>query len=179
LLQAQQEIEQANFVAAEATLKRILSIHPENPRAKALLASLESEVTNHRLLEEARNALSQNNPALAADKARQVLAQSPNHTAAIDMQRKVQVARAQEENAPRELGAGSHKTITLEFRDTPLRNVFDMISRQSSINFVFDKDVRLDTKATLFARNTTVADAVDMLLTTGQLSKKVMGPAPC
>ena len=177
LLQAQQEIGQANFVAAEATLKRVLSIHPENPRAKALLASLDSEVANHRLLEEAQTALNQNDPALAADKARQVLAQSPNHTAAIDMQRKVQVARAQEENAPRELGAGSHKTVTLEFRDTPLRNVFDMISRQSSINFVFDKDVRLDTKATLFARNTTVADAINMLLTTGQLSKKVMGPS--
>lgn len=176
LLQAQQEIEQANFVAAEATLNKVLSIHPENPRAKALLASLESEVANHRLLAEAQTALSQNNPALAADKARQVLAQSPSHAGAIDMQRKVQVARAQDEIAPRELSAGSNKTVTLEFRDTPLRNVFDMISRQSSINFVFDKDVRLDTKATLFARNTTVADAINMLLTTGQLSKKVMGP---
>ena len=176
LTQAQQEIEQANFVAAEATLHKVLTIHPENPRAKSLLASLEGEVANHRLLEEAQTALSQNNPALAADKARQVLAQSPNNAGAIDMQRKIQVAQAQDEIAPRELGAASRKTVTLEFRDSPLRNVFDMISRQSSINFVFDKDVRLDTKATLFARNTTVAEAINMLLTTGQLSRKVMNP---
>lgn len=176
LVQAQQEIEQANFDAARATLQKVLAIHPENPRAKALLASLESEVTNHHLLEEAQTALNQNNPVLAADKARQVLAQSPNHAGAIDMQRKAQVARAQDEIAPRELNASSRKTVTLEFRDSPLRNVFDMISRQSSINFVFDKDVRLDTKATLFARNTTIADAISMLLTTGQLSSKVMSP---
>ena len=85
------------------------------------------------------------------------------------------MARAQDEIAPRELGE-AHKPVTLEFRDSPLRNVFDMISRQSSINFVFDKDVRLDTKATLFARNTTIADAISMLLTTGQLARKVMSP---
>ena len=34
LLQAQQEIEQANFDAAGATLQKVLTIHPENPRAK-------------------------------------------------------------------------------------------------------------------------------------------------
>jgi general secretion pathway protein D len=177
LTQAQREIEQANFVAAEATLNKVLSIHPDNPRAKVLLASLEGEVTNKRLLDEARTALSQNNPALAADKVQQVLTQSPGHAGAIDMQRKIQLVRAQEENAPRELGPGSQKTITLEFRDSQLRNVFDMISRQSGINFVFDKDVRLDTKATLFARNTTVNEAISMLLGTGQLAKKVMGPS--
>jgi len=175
--QAQQEIGQGNFAAAEASLNRVLSIHPENPRAKVLLASLEGEAANRRLLDEARTALGQNNPALAADKVQQVLTQSPGHAGAIDMQRKIQLARAQEENAPRELSASSHKTITLEFRDTPLRNVFDMISRQSGINFVFDKDVRLDTKATLFARNTTVSEAISMLLATGQLSRKVMGPS--
>ena len=175
--QAQQEIGQGNFAAAEASLNKVLSIHPENPRAKVLLASLEGEVANRRLLDEARTALDQNNPALAADKVQQVLTQSPGHAGAIDMQRKIQLARAQEENAPRELSASSHKTITLEFRDTPLRNVFDMISRQSGINFVFDKDVRLDTKATLFARNTTVSEAISMLLGTGQLARKVMGPS--
>jgi general secretion pathway protein D len=153
-----------------------MAIHPENPRAKALLASLEGEAANQRALEEARAALGQNDLALAASKAEQVLTQSPGHAGAIAMQRKIQLARAQEENAPRELGAGSRKTVTLEFRDTPLRNVFDMISRQSGINFVFDKDVRLDTKATLFARNTTVADAIGMLLATGQLARKVMNP---
>jgi general secretion pathway protein D len=176
LLQAQQEIDQANFAAAEATLHKVLAIHPENPRAKTLLANLEAQTRQHRMLEEAQNALNQNQLALAADKARAVLAQSPDHAGAIDMLRKVQVAQAQDEIAPRELSAATRKTVTLEFRDTPLRNVFDMISRQSSLNFVFDKDVRLDTKATLFARNTTVADAINMLLTTGQLSKKVMNP---
>jgi general secretion pathway protein D len=176
LTQAQQEINQANFVAAEATLKGVISIDPENPRAKTMLANLEREVDNHRLLAEAQTALNQKDPVLAEAKAQQVLTHSPGHAGAIDMERRIQAALAQEENAPRKLGFSSHKTVTLEFRDTPLRNVFDMISRQSSINFVFDKDVRLDTKATLFARNTTVADAINMLLTTGQLDKKVMGP---
>ncbi|OYX26914.1 MAG: type II secretion system protein D [Hydrogenophilales bacterium 32-62-9] len=176
LQQAQQEIGRGDFEAARATLNKVLAAHPENPRAATLLASLETEVANQGLLKDAQVALTENKPALAADKAQQVLTQSPGHAGAIDMQRKVQMVRAQEENAPKELGASAQKIVTLEFRDTPLRNVFDMISRQSSINFIFDKDVRLDTRATLFARNTTVADAINMLLATGQLSKKVMSP---
>lgn len=176
LQQAQQEIGRGDFEAARATLNKVLAAHPENPRAATLLASLETEVANQGLLKDAQVALSENKPALAADKAQQVLTQSPGHAGAVDMQRKVQMVRAQEENAPKELGASAQKIVTLEFRDTPLRNVFDMISRQSSINFIFDKDVRLDTRATLFARNTTVADAISMLLATGQLSKKVMSP---
>ena len=177
LLQAQQDIDNARFDAASTTLQKVLAIHPENPRAKTLLANLESEIAHHRLLDEAQAALADNKPALAADKARLVLAQSPNHAGAIDLLRKIQVQRAQDEIAPPELSAAARKTVTLEFRDTPLRNVFDMISRQSSINFVFDKDVRLDTRATLFARNTTVADAINMLLSTGGLAKKVMSPS--
>ena len=176
LVQAQQDIDKANFDAAAATLQKVIAIHPENPRAKTLLANLENAVTQQRLVEEAQKALADNKPALATEKVRLVLAQSPTHAGAIDLLHKIQVTRAQDEIAPRELDAVARKIITLEFRDAPLRNVFDMISRQSGINFVFDKDVRLDTKATLFARNTTVADAIGMLLTTGQLSKKVMNP---
>jgi general secretion pathway protein D len=62
----------------------------------------------------------------------------------------------------------------LEFRDASLRQVFDALARQSGLNFIFDKDVRTDQKTTLFARNTAIADALDMLLTTNQLAKKTL-----
>lgn len=174
LLQAQQDIDRSGFDAAEAVLKRVLGIHPENPRAQALLENLDTARQHHTLLKEAQSALTENKPAQAADKARLILAQAPSHAGALEVLRQVQAARAQEELAPRELSAATRKTITLEFRDAPLRNIFDMISRQSGINFVFDKDVRLDAKATLFARNTAIADAINMILLTGQLAQKAL-----
>jgi general secretion pathway protein D len=47
------------------------------------------------------------------------------------------------ERAAGELGPAFQKPVTLEFRDAPLRQVFEALARSSSgVNFVFDKDVR-------------------------------------
>jgi len=174
LVQAQQDLDAGRFDAAESKLRKVLSIHPENPRARTLLSNLATTRQHQMDMQAAQKAYAAGRLDEAALTARQVLAQAPGHADALAMLQQIQSARSAEEHSPRELGAAYRKPITLEFRDAPLRNVFDMIARQSGINFIFDKDVRLDTKATLFARNTPIAEAVDMLLLTGQLEKKVV-----
>ncbi|MBT9591180.1 MAG: type II secretion system protein D, partial [Thiobacillus sp.] len=174
LVQAQQDLDAARFDAAESRLQKVLSIHPENPRARTLLNNLATTRQHQRDMQAAQKALAAGRLEEATQTARQVLAQAPGHADALAMLQQIQSTHSAEELNPRELGAAYRKPITLEFRDAPLRNVFDMIARQSGINFIFDKDVRLDTKTTLFARNTPIAEAVDMLLTTGQLAKKVV-----
>jgi general secretion pathway protein D len=175
LTQAQQDLDAGRFDAAEATLRKALALHPENPRAHSLMDNLATARQHQQALQTAIEALAAH-PAEAEQAARLILAQAPGHAGALALLQQLQATRAADELNPRELGAAYRKPITLEFRDTTLRNVFDMIARQSGINFIFDKDVRLDVKATLFARNTPIADAVDMLLMTGQLSKKVVNP---
>jgi general secretion pathway protein D len=66
------------------------------------------------------------------------------------------------------------KPITLEFRDAPMRSVFEVMSRASGINFVFDKDVRGDQKITIFVRNATLDDVVKLILATNQLDRKLL-----
>lgn len=174
LVRAQQDIHAARFDAAEATLKKILTLHPENPRALTLGANLATARRHEEALQQAAKALAAGRIDEAAQGARQILAQAPGHSGALSLLQQTQATRTPDELAVRELGPAFHKPITLEFRDAPLRNAFDMIARQSGLNFVFDRDVRLDTKATLFARNTPITDAIDMLLMTGQLSKKIV-----
>ncbi len=174
LVQAQQDLDAGRFDAAESKLRKVLSIHPENPRARNLLGNLVTSRQHQVDMQAAQKSFAAGRLDEATLAARQILAQAPGHADALAMLQKIQSTRSAEEHSPRELGAAYRKPITLEFRDAPLRNVFDMIARQSGINFIFDKDVRLDTKATLFARNTPIADAVDMLLLTGQLEKKVV-----
>ena len=174
LTQAQQDLDAGHFDAAEATLNRVLAIHPENPRAHTLLDNLASARVNQKRLQAATQALAAGRPDEAEQTARVILAQVPGHAGALALLQQIEASRTPDEIKPRELGPAYQKRITLEFRDAPLRNVFDMIARQSGLNFIFDKDVRTDTKATLFARNTPIADAVDMLLMTGQLAKKVI-----
>ena len=174
LTQAQVDLDASRFDAAEATLRKVIAIHPENPRAGALLAHLETAREQHRKIVEASAALEAGKTDEAERTARLILAQTPAHAGALALLQRVQALRASADMRPRELGAAYQKPITLEFREAPLRSVFDMISRQSGINFIFDKDVRLDARATLFARNTPISDAIDMLLATGQLSKKIV-----
>ncbi|MBT9567750.1 MAG: type II secretion system protein D [Thiobacillus sp.] len=176
LTQAQLDLDAARFDAAEATLRKVIAIHPENPRAGTLLANLTAARAQEQKLQEAHSALAAGRKSEAEQTARLILAQAPGHAGALAMLQKIQALHAASDLRPRELGAAFQKPITLEFRDVALRNVFDMISRQSGINFIFDKDVRLDNKATLFARNTPIADAIDMVLTTGQLSRKIVNP---
>ena len=174
LTRAQADMDAERFDAAEAALRKVLELHPENPRAGTLLSNLAAARRHEQDLQRANQALAAGRTDEAEQVARLILAQAPGHRGARDMLQQVQSARSADEFKPRELDAAYRKPITLEVRDAPLRNVFDMISRQSGINFIFDKDVRLDTKATLFARATPIADALDMLLMTGQLAKKVV-----
>lgn len=171
---AQRDFDADRFDAAEVSLRRVLDLHPENPRATAALANLDSARRHARTIEAAARDLAAGRIDEAMQAARLVQAQAPNHAGAEALLRQARNARAAAELAPRTLAPTYRKAITLEFRDAPIRSVFDMISRQSGINFVFDKDVRLDTKATLYARDTPIVEAVDMLLMTGQLSKKVV-----
>ena len=176
LSRAQSDIDAGNFEAAEAQIRQVLAIHPENPRAQSMLAHLASNVRYSKIVAEAEKLFSEGKPDQAIEKAQIVMAQTVSHEGAESVIRRAQTSRTREEIAPRVLAAKFQKTVTLEFRDAPLRNIFDVISRQSGINFVFDKDVRLDTKASLFARDTPIGEAVELLLATGGLDKKVINP---
>ena len=52
--------------------------------------------------------------------------------------------------------------------------MFDGLSRSTGINFIFDREVRGDLKTTIFARDVSVEDAVDLILLPNQLEKKVL-----
>ena len=174
LRSAQRHIDAGHHDQAKALIQHVLTNHPENPLAQTMLANLSSNMEHHKTVAEAEKLLSQGKPDQAIEKARVVVAQSVTHEAAENVIRRAQTSRTREEITPRSLASKYQKTVTLEFRDAPLRNIFDMISKQSGINFVFDKDVRLDTKATLFARDTPIGEAVELLLVTGSLVKKVI-----
>ena len=49
-----------------------------------------------------------------------------------------------------------------------------MISRATQINFIFDRDVRPDLKSTIFVKNTTIEDVINLLMVTNQLDKRVL-----
>jgi len=67
------------------------------------------------------------------------------------------------------------KPVTLEFRDTPVKMAFDMLSKTTGINFILDRDIRPDLRASIDVRQMPLDEVVDFLLTTNKLDKKVLG----
>ncbi|WP_457338002.1 secretin N-terminal domain-containing protein, partial [Rhizobacter sp. P5_C2] len=105
---------------------------------------------------------------------RRVLAQDPGHAAARKALARLRERQMNAEIASPTLKAALNSNITLELRDTPLRNAFDVISRSAQLNFVFDRDVRPDARVTLTVRNSPVNDVIRLLLLTQQLDRKVL-----
>ncbi|MGQ9686813.1 MAG: secretin and TonB N-terminal domain-containing protein [Thiobacillaceae bacterium] len=175
LLEGDAALKDGRLEEAQARYRDVLRLHPENPRAPAGLAAVEVARRNEALIHEAEEAMGREEYEVARLRLRAVLAQAPGDARAAALLKQVdeKVGRPQGVQIP-QLARDHRRTVTLEFRDAPIRSVFDALSRQSGINFVFDKDVRTDVKTTVYARNTSIADAIDMILATSQLARKVL-----
>lgn len=160
---------------ADALLARVDQMAIGHPRAAWLRAESVRQAKQDTLLVEAREAISQKAWARAEAALRAILADTPSHAEArgllssLDEQRSEQTRRQSSLQLPT-----ASKPVTLEFREAALRTVFESLARAAEINFVFDKDVRGDAKVTLFLRDTTVEEALRVILNTQQLGLKLL-----
>ena len=154
--------------------QRALRLEPDNARAKAGLEALEADRLNAKRLAEAKAALERGDETAAYAMAREVLAADRRNRDARALVRAIEEKNARAEAAPPKLSAALSKPITLEFRDAPLRSVFELISRHTGLNFIFDKDVAQDLRATVFVRDTGIDDVIRFVLVTNQLERKVL-----
>ena len=72
------------------------------------------------------------------------------------------------------MSAALRKPVTIEFKDAPLRQIFEVLARTAGLNFLFDRDVRADARTSIFLRNSTVESAVGLLLLTNQLDQRII-----
>ncbi|MBC7780884.1 MAG: hypothetical protein H7125_12360, partial [Proteobacteria bacterium] len=161
--------------AAAGFYSRVLQVEPANDRARAGIEEIRRAVRHEALVREAAVHLVSNRLDEASTRLRLVLSENPSHREAQRLRR--QVAERLERtklSAGEGLGPAFRRPLTLEFRDANLRAIFDVLARTSGINFVFDRDVRPDLRATVFLRNTTIEDAMKVLTATNQLDRRVL-----
>jgi general secretion pathway protein D len=162
---------------AEKTLRQVQTLEPRHTMARQSLEAIVAERRHRQVIVEAEGLLKRGTPpalAEASDKLRAVLSENPSHREATNLKARIDETRAKEVKAEARLAAVYRKPITLEFRDAPLKSVFDVIAKVSGLNFFFDKDIRPDLRASILARNTSIEDAVRLLLTTNQLEQRVL-----
>jgi general secretion pathway protein D len=174
LAEAQEALANGDRAKAAQRYATILSYDSGNARALAGQEKLRELGLADADAKEALAALKQGDMAQAAELIVRALRRAPGHVGALAVRRELDAVQAKQAITPASLSQVYRKPINLEFRDTSIKLVFDALSRTTGINFIFDRDVRPDQRTTVFLKQTSLDDAIDVILSTGQLEKKVL-----
>lgn len=158
---------------AEKIYHRMLDEDPNNARARDGLADMARDARHTALLVDAEAALNKSDFETAAARLRTILSENPGHGRALELKRILDEKSATPSVPPR-LAEGLNKPLTIEFKDTALRQIFEILSRTSGLNFVFDKDVKGEQRATIFLKKSSVQEALNLLMLTNQLEYRVL-----
>jgi len=162
------------FDAAAEAYQRALRIAPEDTRGLTRLQLLDRDRRHAGIVAEADGLIKKGTPARAAELLKSVLLENPHHGRALELAQQLEEVKAKQRVTTPALGPNFNKPVTLQFRDANLKLIFESVSLASGINILLDKDVRSDLRTSLFVKETSVADAIDLLLMQNQLEKKVL-----
>lgn len=173
LADAATSLDKYDYDGADKLLDKVLAINPASPGARDGKRDVEAARRHQEWFKEAQSQYNKGNIDQAEARLKTLLIEDPFHFQAKTLIRLI--TRKKEVNPmPAALKANINKPITLEFKETSLKTIFELISRSSNINFIFDKEVKGDTKATVFVRNTKIEEAIHVILVTNQLAQKVL-----
>lgn len=162
------------YAEAERLLRRAKALEPSNTRIDNLIADLATEQRQRAALAEAEKLIAEKRQSAALRVVEQALKDNPRHPGLVALQRRIEVDVRQAQVRAAQTGLAETRPISLDFRDAGLRTVLDVVSRNSGINFILDKDIRADTRVTVLLRSAKVEDAIDLIVSTHQLAKKVI-----
>ncbi len=175
IAQAEQQRAAGQFDEAEKTLARALALDPQNDKLQDLQVSLGGERQAQKSLDSALD-MAQDNRAQALVIVNEALKQWPRYPGLQALQRKLQTQVPSESGRASSRALAETRPITLDFRNAPLSTVLEAITQGSGVNFVLDKDVKLDNRLTLFLRSARVEDAIDLVTQAHQLARTVLDP---
>jgi general secretion pathway protein D len=153
---------------------RVLRLSPRNSRAQEGLRALDQRRNQQDMFKQAQAAFRRGDLELAEKQLTAVLALDPNAEDALTLRKDLEAQRARNANPYPRLKTKFSRPVSLEFREANLKMILDVLSRTTGINFIVDKDVKPDLKATIFVKQVPVEDALELLLSQSQLEKKVV-----
>lgn len=166
-------IRSKNLDGARAQYQKILKLEQHNVRAIDGLKLLDREAYFQTLILGAKDALAQNNRDSAINKLRTILIEVPNHIEATAIFKTI-ISPPPLPIVETKLAVSYRKPITIEFKDASVMQIFEIISKSSGLNFIFDREVRADQRTSIFLKNSTVESAIYFTLLTNQLALQVL-----
>ncbi|HEX5803590.1 MAG TPA: secretin N-terminal domain-containing protein, partial [Azospira sp.] len=160
---------------AEAIYRRLQALAGDQGEVAAGLAALARERRHDVLLREAEALIDGLDPGGAERRVAQVLQENPTHREARALHHWLAAKNGREQALSPALRESFRKPATLEFRDASFKQVLEALAMHSGLNFLIDRDVPADLTVTIFLRNVSVAEALELILSTHQLRQRVLG----
>ena len=176
LVDATTALDKGNLDEAETLYGTVLGMDAENAQARLGLNEIDRGRRHAEAINKAQDAMSRNDFEAAHTALQPVLIESPSDKEAVDLSRQIDTARYTNAslNQIPEMGEAYKKPISLQFKDANLKMIFEAISRTTGLNILIDKDVKNDLKATVFVRQASVEDTINLILLQNQLEKKIL-----
>jgi general secretion pathway protein D len=157
---------------ARALYERMLAIDAKSDRARSGLEGLTRDARARAAIEQGEKLLKAGDLDGAYARAKEALTLSGSLHDSRAFLRKVEAASVG--SASPQLRAAFQRTMSMQFRDAPIRMAFDLIAANTGLNFIFDRDVKSDMRITLALKDTSAEELVRMLTVTNQLERKVL-----
>lgn len=160
--------------AAEQKYDYIQYLFPLSERVKEGIEALNLERYHIAAIDYAKELLARNDVEGAEAAARAVLQENPMQPHARQLIKEINTSITRTDKPGLTLKTAFKKPFTIEFRDTELKSVFEIMAKTAGINFVFDKDIRQETKISIFVRDNNIEDVLNLILMTNQLAYKTL-----
>ena len=172
--EAAQARAQGRFDEADKSVKRALAMEPGNERLLSLQGDLALARRQRLALDEAAALHAAGKKEQALRRVEAALREAPRQGELIALQRRLVMELRLDSGAAGQRGLAEGRPITLDFRAAPLSTVLEAITRGSGINFILDRDLRLDSRVTMHLRSAKVDDALDLLTGAHQLARRTI-----
>lgn len=163
----------AQYAEAEATYKRVLAISPGNDRAQHGIELVARDQRHAEAVAQAKREIQQGRVEEAEARLGRVLSENPGNTEANALRTRIDTDRGPRTVNPR-LKTRDNRPVSLQFREANTKMVFEVLARQTGINFIFDREVKNDGRTTIFVQNVPVEAAIDLVLGQNQLARQVL-----
>jgi general secretion pathway protein D len=161
---------------AEAFYQKAQRFDPANANAHAGLEAVARDRASLSVVKAAEEDFKAGRMDEAYEKAKEILKNNPSQRDARAIVRKVEEQKLKADATSPQLAAALKNTITIELRDAPVRTVFELISKRTGMNFVYDRDVPADARVTVFVKDTSVEEVMRFVLVTSQLERRTLNP---
>lgn len=164
-------LEQNNIDAAIVEYQRGLIAKPDHGKLEEAMKSLLTLKKANSLYLEGMYSKKSGRDKEAHEQFLRVLQVYPDHEkATVEVQRYI----SQKEENSDEFALKSKAPITLKFKKTGIRTTFQFLAKSFGINVIFDEAIK-DQSVTLFAKNVTFEQALNLLLVTTKSFYKKLG----